>query len=681
MSFDYWVKRSVSIGIIVSIALGVTAVPAAGYVISETFTTQLDTSQEVHKITISSDGERVNYEFDVTGTIEKVDTDTEESVSEGHAEGVVVDGTDVFEFTGSLQRYTDDGDPTVKVNGNTIDTSEYGDRPDSYRTIEIKSDGERVNYDFDARSIQQVDTDSQESILDGRHAEGVVVDGSDVFRFKGSIKDYEDDGSPTVLIDGNRVDTTTLGDAPEKQTHRITIDSDGDRVNYRFDVSGSVTKVDTDTEESVSGGTASGTVVSGKDVFEYTGHLQSYEDNGDPKVIVDGRTINTENYDDSPDEERVIEIESDGTRVNYDLDVTGTIREVKTDAQESVSGGHAEGVVTDGSDVFRYTGSIAGYEDDGRPTVRIDGQTVNTADIGDRPESTPNRITIRSDGEVIDYEFSVTGSVSEVDTDAQESVAGGYAKGRVIDGSDTFEYTGDIIYYNDEGNAEVRVNGNIMQSMDDVERPDNIHTLVIKGDGDKNTRTNYRFTVSDALSPAETFDDNRDVVSGTTGQGVIADAEDRFVYRGEIESFDAWGTGDMTVVIDGVEQDVTVSDTAPDGSSSSSSSSSDGSSPQEDSNVDELTTTTTQATDPTTGSDRTETATNAGPSAPDTPVTTTGGQSSIETESDPINIEETPETDDSNSGLSSGVGDGFGTVIALVIVLMVTVILGVYRAY
>lgn len=121
MSFDCWMKRSVSIGIIVSIALGVTAAPVARYVTSETFTPRLDTSQEVHKITISSDGERVNYEFDVTGTVEKVDTDAEESVSGGHAEGVVVDGTDVFEFTGSLQRYTDDGDPTVKVDGDTID--------------------------------------------------------------------------------------------------------------------------------------------------------------------------------------------------------------------------------------------------------------------------------------------------------------------------------------------------------------------------------------------------------------------------------------------------------------------------------------------------------------------------------------------------------------------------------
>lgn len=82
--------------------------------------------EEPRRIVVSSDGERINYEFDVTGSIEPVDTDTEESVSGDHAEGVVVDGSDVFEFTGEVTSFAADGDPAVEVDGEAVDPDSFG---------------------------------------------------------------------------------------------------------------------------------------------------------------------------------------------------------------------------------------------------------------------------------------------------------------------------------------------------------------------------------------------------------------------------------------------------------------------------------------------------------------------------------------------------------------------------
>jgi len=214
-------RAPVSTIIILSIVTALILTPLAA-----TTTLAADTTQETHRIEISSDGERTKYLFEVTGTISKVDTDNEERVSSsgGHAEGVVVDGTDVFEFTGQITVFSHDGNPTVVVDGNEIDESAIrGTFPQEYTQITISSNGDHVNYDFDVTgTIIKVDTDSEESVsgghpaVAGSHAKGVVVDGKDIFKYSGELTDYEDDGDPTVAIGGDQRDTSDLGDDPKK---------------------------------------------------------------------------------------------------------------------------------------------------------------------------------------------------------------------------------------------------------------------------------------------------------------------------------------------------------------------------------------------------------------------------------------------------------------------------------
>jgi hypothetical protein len=571
-----------------------------------------DGSSRAKRIEIRSDGERIEYSFQVSGSITMVDTDTEESVDGGSARGVVVDGTDVFEFTGELTGFSADGDPTVVVDGEEIDESTVsaGAGGPDWRTISIASDGQRVNYDFTATGrVEAVDTDTEESV-DGGSAEGVVVDGTDVFRFTGSIGSYEDDGSPSVSIDGSPVDPVAdLGDTPEQtpETHRIEISSDGERVRYEFDVSGTVEKIDTDTEESVSGGTAEGVVVDGTDVFEYTGSIERMTADGLPSISIDGRSVDPKS----------LGVEAGPESITYGTSYSGEL----TDGEDSdrysfraeagqfirvltISGSPEaidarlygpDGTRLDTHEVYvetmplgarapttgEYTLVFAG-DPPGEPDYRFEVTRSSPDRMGDSPadaralENGATRTGTAQEGDDGDYwaiDVPEPGPVT-VEVDHESYVGAGLTAellgpdGERLGRSETncspgggcppieFSYeaaTSGTHYVRIAEGTEGYVDYSVTASAPTAGGGggDDMRRIVIEG-RDAETSSTYEFTASGEVEPTDRTD-TEDEISGATATGVVVDDVDAYRFEGAITDFET--EGDVEVRVDGTSVD------------------------------------------------------------------------------------------------------------------------------
>ena len=164
--------------------------------------TGTESGEETRRIAISSDGERINYEFDVTGSVRTVDTDTEESVSGDHAEGVVVDGTDVFEFTGEVTDFSADGDPAVEIDGESVDPDSFGGTAGGATETD-----EETPTETETATPTPTETSPTESDSDGDSAGGDARDGE----------------TATVGTEGKPTPTEGSGDAAPTDAETATV--------------------------------------------------------------------------------------------------------------------------------------------------------------------------------------------------------------------------------------------------------------------------------------------------------------------------------------------------------------------------------------------------------------------------------------------------------------------------
>jgi hypothetical protein len=152
------------------------------------------------------------YEFDVTGDVERstykgASIDDDIVIEDGHVSGGVTGWRDAFAYSGELENITVEGNARIKVNGEQIDTDNFGDALP--RAITIVGNGSNANYRISVDGI--VESADSNDLTDSVTVDSGVVEGSitrDIhrFRFSGSVTDLEfTEGTAHVYADRDRI--------------------------------------------------------------------------------------------------------------------------------------------------------------------------------------------------------------------------------------------------------------------------------------------------------------------------------------------------------------------------------------------------------------------------------------------------------------------------------------------
>ncbi|QLK26724.1 hypothetical protein HYG81_03650 [Natrinema zhouii] len=168
-----------------------------------------------HVLEIAGRGTPTSYEISVDGTIELASGDQPVAdatiVSSSTVQSTLTDETQTFRFSGALTDVTfTNGTADVTVDGEAIDTSEYGEQElpphalvidgvgaDGPSTYSLEVDGPVVQSDYRNASIDD------EDVIEGRAVRGGVGNWLDAYWFDGDITDFRLDGNATVDVQYN----------------------------------------------------------------------------------------------------------------------------------------------------------------------------------------------------------------------------------------------------------------------------------------------------------------------------------------------------------------------------------------------------------------------------------------------------------------------------------------------
>lgn len=174
----------------------------------------------------------------------------------------------------------------------------------------------------------------------------------------------------------------------------------------------------------------------------------------------------TGKIDRDPELDRTVTIEAtDAAR--YRFQVTGLLSPVGAPS-EAVDRGEASASIHNDVHEFEFTGEFTAFSIKGDATVRVDGEPFDATTF---PHNT---LTIEADGSV-SYELSASGGVVPRADDAEQP------NQRTVkaetDQEHVVSYAGEITYFDLEGEATIRRNGNVVDA-DEVLPSTNPHTFV-----------------------------------------------------------------------------------------------------------------------------------------------------------------------------------------------------------
>lgn len=147
-------------------------------------------------------------------------------------------------------------------------------------------------------------------------------------------------------------------------------------------------------------------------------------------------------------------------------------------------------------------------------------------------------LTIDGIGSRTDYSFSVSGDLEGADTiTSEDTITGSSATGAVGSGTDRYGFSGELVAFDLDGEANVTVDGRPAHV---GQRPD--HALIIDDSG---SHTEYFFSVTGDLEGKEL--NKADSISGSTATGAIRGGRDCYGFTGELVAFSLDGEASVTL--------------------------------------------------------------------------------------------------------------------------------------
>jgi peptidoglycan/xylan/chitin deacetylase (PgdA/CDA1 family) len=163
----------------------------------------------------------------------------------------------------------------------------------------------------------------------------------------------------------------------------------------------------------------------------------------------------------------------------------------------------------------------------------------------------PRTLTIGGTGSYASYSLTVSGGLEARSglTDEDE-ISGSSASGAVGGGRDSYRFSGEIVAFDFDGEADLFVDGERTDPATLFSR-----SLTVVGSG---SYSSYNFTVSDSLVAAGGLT-GEDETSGSSASGAVASGRDRYAFAGEVIDLDI--DGDATVLVDGDPADLRLPNT------------------------------------------------------------------------------------------------------------------------
>ena len=407
-----------------------------------------------------------NYEFTVSGDVEKSEDDDATIDDEDEIDGSTVTGfvygwRDSFRFSGEIEDFSVDGPVQVVVDGEEVDPAELAS--DLSRYVTIESDGGRADYELTVsgdleKSVDENATIDDEDEIDGSTATGFVHGWKDSYRFSGEIEDISVDGPATVSLDGEEIDPAEL-----VLSNLLTLYGNQGRADYEFTVSGDLEKSEENDasindHDEIDGSTASGHVRGGRDSYRFSGEITEFEIDAPATIYLNGIEVDPEILDSGLP--NLLTITGTHERADYEFAVTGELEKSEEgagttiDDEDEIDGSTATGAVHGGRDSFRFSGDVADFEIDGPATIELNGREVDPETLA---PDLPNEVTLEgTSDEPTRYQLAVSEGLRKVRREnAEAAVEDGVATG-VLDGGEVgFRFAGELEHLLVEGNASV----------------------------------------------------------------------------------------------------------------------------------------------------------------------------------------------------------------------------------
>ncbi|SFR49346.1 autotransporter outer membrane beta-barrel domain-containing protein [Halorubrum sodomense] len=469
--------------------------------------------------------DRLTYTFTVDGSVEPGPrANASDEIDGTTVSGQVEGGIDSFWVSGEFTDFQVDGNPEVRLDGETVDPSEL---------------------------VVSETTDSTSDSTDGT----------------GSTDGTTDDGDSTGDTDSTSDTDSTVDEA------KLVIDGGvtSDRVEYTFAVDGSVEPgARANGSDVIDGSTVTGHVEGGIDSFIVTGSFTDFQLGGDIPVRLDGETVDPSELVDSTGDdstgdgstgddtmsdgsatettkERKLVVDGSGTsdRVEYAFVMDGSVEPgPRANGSDVIDGSTVTGHVEGGIDSFLVTGAFTDFQLDGDIPVRLDGETVEPSELGVEPAR-----TVEVDGSQTDdplaYTFTVDGSVTAGDGATDADVTDGTVTGRAEGDTSAYAVTGAFTNFQVESDLVVRVDGEPVDPSTLNGGHDLPHELVVDGDG---AEASYLVETTGSVAKRDGGwgAEASDAATGGVASGTVAEDRDTFGFSGDVTRLRIDGDASLT---------------------------------------------------------------------------------------------------------------------------------------
>jgi lipopolysaccharide export system protein LptA len=468
----------------------------------------------------------------------------------------------VVQFEGGVYRNNDNNQIRIGSTGSYIDgavldvDADASDAPNPYEALNYR--GVRVEMGRQSDRTDVTVRDCDIAVRSAPHSGGGVVAEATASEFtvRNSRIGIDEDGVRGVL--GKEPDGGGAYDPPAKphaatlEDVSITGSADGEDAITLFDRPNSVVDgccihqegpsrngvrlVDTDGSRV----TDSTIDVTGQQVVEENSSVRVNDIDASGSCPVP----NASGGSDLPHE---LSIEGSSGRFSYQFTVSGdieksTARGASIDDNDTISGSTATGQGGDGGvDSYGFSGELVAFSLDGEASVTLDGEPAH---VGQLPDHV---LTIDGAGSRATYEFSVSGGLEKstangANINSGDELSGSSASGVVGISSDSYVFSGELVAFSLDGEANVTLDGEPARV---GQRPE--HLLTIDGVG---SPASYEFGVSGTLEKSTANGANinsGDELSGSSASGVVGISSDSYVFSGELETFALDGRANVTL--------------------------------------------------------------------------------------------------------------------------------------